>query len=214
MHYLIGPVPFGTIKQSIVQACKAIEWDVRPLFATPAPRNIDGIMYKVQSVVSPPKQVIPLQDGEAVITRCDQTSSKLSSHVPVVGSNASVQLVRQPVNKGGMDWLYVEDPWAAWQAGSSKSSDTGSVSTRGTVEQQVVDAVLARLPKELVEADHNMESTDRVAMLEAQVASIQEKQQEMQQAMVDNANTQTAQVMQLQSQFQAQHGQLIGSCSG
>lgn len=56
MHYLIGPVPYGTIKQSIVQACKAIEWDVRPLFATPAPRNVDGIMYKVQSVVSPPKQ--------------------------------------------------------------------------------------------------------------------------------------------------------------
>lgn len=76
-----------------------------------------------------------------------------------------------------MDWLCVEDPWAAWQAGSTKGSETGSVSTRGTVEQQVVDAVLARLPRELVEADHSMEGNDRVAILEAQVASIQEKQQ-------------------------------------
>lgn len=208
MHYLIGPVPYGTVKQSIVQACKAISWEIRPLFATPAPRNVDGIMYKVQSVVAPPKQVIPLQDGEAVITRCDQSSAKISPHVPVVGSVASVQLVQQPGPKANIDGIWVNDPWAQWQPGPSRASDTSSTCTRGSVEQQVVEAVLARLPRELVEADQTMEDAGRVAALEAKVALIQEKQSEMHQVITDQANTQTGQVMQLQSQFQAQHVQL------
>ena len=207
MHYLIGPVPYGTVKQSVVQACKAIEWEVRPLHAIPAPRSVEGIMYKVQSVVGPPKQFITLQDGEAVITRCDQTNAKFPSHVPVVGSSASVQLVQQPINRGPQDVLQINDPWASWKSSPIKS-DTSSSSTRVSVEQQVVDAVLARLPREVVEADQNMDGGDRVASLEAQVATLKEKQAEMQQTIVDHANTQTAQVMQLQSQFQAQHCQL------
>ncbi len=208
MHYLIGPVPYGTVKQSIVHACKAIEWEVRPLYAMPAPRSVEGIMYKVQSVVSPPKQVIPLQEGEAVITRCDQANAKVSSHVPIVGSSASVHFVHQPVQKAAHDVLQVNDPWATWKAKTSAGSDASSISTQVTVEQQVVDAVLARLPREVVEADQNMEGSDRVAELEAKVATLTEKQSELHQIVADHANTQTAQVMQLQSQFQAQHGQL------
>ena len=206
MHFLIGPVPYGTVKQSIVQACKAIEWEVRPLFATPAPRTVEGIMYKVQAVVAPPKQVIPLQDGEAVITRCDHSNARVTTHVPVVGSLASVQLVHQPA-KMTQDMLQVNDPWAAWNS-QSKSSDAGSSSTRVSVEQQVVEAVLARLPREVIDVDQNMEGMDRVAVLEAQVAAINEKQAEMHQNFLDHANTQAAQVSQLQNQFQAQHSQL------
>ena len=206
MHYLVGPVPYGTVKQSIVQACKAIEWEVRPLFATPAPRTVEGIMYKVQSVVAPPRQVIPLQEGEAVITRCDHSNAKVTSHVPVVGSSASVQLVHQPA-KATQDMLQVNDPWAAWNA-QSKGSDAGSSSTRVSVEQQVVEAVLARLPREVIDIDQNMDGSDRVAALEAQVASINEKQAELHQNFLDHANTQAAQVSQLQNQFQAQHCQL------
>lgn len=206
MHYLIGPVPYGTIKQSVVQACKAIDWEIRPLFAVPAPRSVEGIMYKVQSVVCPPKQVISLQDGDAVITRCDQANAKVTSHVPVVGSSASVQLVHQPVQKSKPDSIWLNDPWASWSRPGS--SDVSAASTRESVEQKVVDAVLARLPRDMTEGDQNMEGSDRVAALEAQVASLHEQQVELKQSLADHANTQTAQVVQLQSQFQAQHGQL------
>ena len=64
--YLVGPLPFGIVRQSLVEALRELGWSARPLHALPAARNVTGVMWKVQSTSVPPKSVLALKDGEAV----------------------------------------------------------------------------------------------------------------------------------------------------
>lgn len=70
-RYLMGPLPYGTLKQSVAELCKQIGWPCRPVQPAPAARSVDGIMWKIQSTSPPPQHHIQLDFGDVVITRID-----------------------------------------------------------------------------------------------------------------------------------------------
>ncbi len=56
--YLVGPVPWGTLKASLTSAFKEFGWECRPLNAIPAGKEVRGVMWKVQAVTPPPEKCV------------------------------------------------------------------------------------------------------------------------------------------------------------
>ena len=208
--YLMGPLPYGTIKQSVGDLCKQMDWPCRPLQPAPAARAVDGIMWKIQATSPPPKHHLQLTSGDVVITRIDTPKVDPQQGPAAIGSSTTLKLCSHSDNPM-VDPLKVNDPWAK-HAGSRGSEGTHAtaVTTVATaaLEQQVVAQVLAKLPQPSMDTDIPDQHHDRITALEAQVQQLAEHQQGIQQSIQDQGLAQQAQFSQLQHQFQAQHTQL------
>lgn len=212
--YLIGPVPWGTIKQSLNEAFRAMGWEARAVQAVPAGRAVEGVLWRVQSTQAPPEKIIKLDSGDAVITRVDIPTPQKTGGKVILGSAASKNFVHksqgEDQKKGtAVDGIFVNDPWAKYQSTTpAEMPKTSCVPAQWAgLEQKVVDQVLARLPKESMEID-NDDQAARVDALEAQVKKLHDQQQQLHAAVQENHHTHQAQFGQLQSQFQAQHHRL------
>ena len=209
-RYLMGPLPYGTLKQSVIELCQQMDWPCRPLQPAPAARSVEGIMWKIQATSPPPKHHIQLQSGDVVITRVDTPKEDVNYGPAAIASSTTLKLCSH-IDSQGVDPLQVNDPWAkhggprileVQAPGSSASMSTAAF------EQQVVDNVLAKLPQNAMETDISERHHDRLTVLEAQVQQLTEQQTHIHAAVQDQGLAQQAQLTQLQHQFQAQHSQL------
>lgn len=75
-------------------------------------------------------------------------------------------------------------------------------------EQQVVNQVLAQLPKPPMDTDIPEQHNDRLTALESQVQLLTDQQASIHQSVQEQGLAQQAQLSQLQHQFQAQHVKL------
>ena len=185
-----------------------MKWAARPLQASPAGREFCGVNWKVHATCPPPQNVLHLASGEAVITRVDIPISHPVSNVkPAFGSAATVNLATkvEQVPKGDPTQL-LHDPWAGYKPINPSSTVVAS-DALAVLEKKVTSNVMAQLPKDNMELDGDM-NTARVDQLEFQVQALHDQQVKLQGLINDNATTQQAQIVQLQSQFQAQHSQL------
>lgn len=167
-------------------------------------------MWKVQATSQPPKTVIQLQEGDAVIARFTQAPSESAQPCPVIGAQDTVKICSAPSvgSKGTDPWIH-NDPWGSYQpsvASTGQSSGAGDI-VMG-LEQRVVDAVLAKLPREDMETDQPAAVEGRMVELEQQVQWLAEQQSKLHASFQEQGAVQQAQVSQLQAQFQAQHSQL------
>ena len=207
--FLVGPLPFGALRQSLVDAFRDMGWAARPLHALPAARNVPGVMWKVQATSSPPKSVIPLQDGEAVIARFTQMPSEVEQPRPVIGSQSTVKICStlSGDKKGADPWLQ-QDPWGSYQPVSTSSGKVNAGDMVAGLEKRVVDAVMAKLPRDDMETDEPSGSDTRISALEQQMCWLADQQSKLHTSFQEQGVVQQAQVSQLQAQFQAQHSQL------
>ena len=205
--YLIGPLPFGIVRQSLVEALRDLGWAARPLHAVPAARDVSGVMWKVQSTSAPPKAVLSLKDGEAVITRYDQIQEAPKITRPVIGSSATVSMCKQVagIDKSAVDPFQICDPWAKAVPVDVAKDSNGVADVVASIEQRVKDAVISQMPQQLHSGG---DFSARVEALEQQVSQITMNQQSLHQTFQDQSVAQQAQLTDLQVQFQAQHGQL------
>lgn len=187
-----------------------MSWAARPLHATPAARNVSGVMWKVQSTTCPPQAVLSLAGGEAVITRYDQAAVQEKQLRPVIGSSATVSMCKQP-NSGDQppsDPFQSCDPWAKYKPTDMQVEPAGVNEVVTTMEQRVLDAVMDRIPKPSQTGSDSSEFAARVEALEQQVFQINNQQQSLHQSFQDQSVAHQAQLTDLQVQFQVQHGQL------
>ena len=205
--YLIGPLPFGIVRQSLVEALRDLGWAARPLHAMPAARDVSGVMWKVQSTSAPPKAVLSLQDGEAVITRYDQVQVAPKIARPVIGSSATVSMCKQAagIDKSAVDPFQICDPWAKAVLVDGTKDSKGVSDVVASMEQRVKDAVISQLP---LQVNSGGDFDARVEALEQKVSQIMQHQQCLHQTFQEQSVAQQAQLTDLQVQFQAQHGQL------
>ena len=94
--YLVGPVPYGTLRASIAGALSSVGWKVRPLQTAATSRNVEGIMWRVQAVEDPPCNIIQLQHGEVLVTKLEDPQVSTMASVQVVGSDRTSSCV-QPI---------------------------------------------------------------------------------------------------------------------
>ena len=215
LKFTIGPVPYGTDRRSLSKALKAFGWDVEPIQPTGAVDGGRGNVWLVHSTEQPATNIINLGHGDMVIATVDAKHGvkdeqmkpvAAPSTLTLCGSAAQAPLVKDP-------WT-VRDPWQSYQPTSvdgtwMKSVPEPSESLK-QLESKIEQAVLSKLPAHQALPMEQDDVPDRVDVLEKQVQSLMQKQQQMETTMQEQHIHQSAQLTQLQGQINAQGQQVTG----
>lgn len=163
-------------------------------------------MWKVQAVSPPPRNVLHLQGGDAVITRWDPPQPQVQdASFPVIGSSQSKQLVTKQGGGKGPDMLQLNDFWASYGS-VPRQAPVPAADVLANLEQKVVTQVMSKMVKPMeCDDDH---TNQRVQDLEAKVNALHDQQSRLQLTVNEHATNHQAQLSQMQSQFQAQHHRL------
>ena len=191
--FLVGPVPFGTLKQSVSEALQTIGWVARVVSPVAAAHHVQGVMWKVQAVDMPAKTVLQLAHGEVVITCMEDLTEQQPVRANVVGADRTVQLCSA---KDAVDQLQIHDPWANSARNIPKQTDgfkVGNCDPIEQIEKRVVDAVMAKLPRDSMEVDSTSlpaEVDHRIAELESKVNMLHDGHQRLHHAVQEQTAAQ------------------------
>ena len=206
-NYIMGPMPFGTLRSSIMQIVEMLNWAARPMQPITAASHIQGVMWRLQAVDPPPRHIVQTDHGEVLISRVDEPSQTSTSRACVVGARHTLSLISAQGDKG-IDVLQICDPWeqavnrgvATGPKTVCKASDPVEV-----LEKKVADAVIARLPSAVpameVDGQHD-ELASKVAVLEQQVQELHSNQTKMHSMVSEQSQAQSSQIASLQAQSQ------------
>ena len=222
LFFLLGPVPFGTLKDSIAELCASINWTARPVQPVASARHFEGIMWKVQALESPSQHVILASHGEVLITRMAEQQVQLAETPKVVGSEHTVQLCSSS-GRPEVDPIFVQDPWAnakKSQSGVDSIAKIHAADPLEVLQQKVVESVLQQLPKGSkdkmeVDGDEGAGVNEmRIQALEQKVSELHDGQCQLHSMICEQGRAHGSQIQQLQntaaetshqvSQFQVQ----------
>ena len=194
-QYRVGPLPFGTTRQSLQQAIKTWGWSGRP--GQPQGQTADhtGVVWSVLATSIPTHWVYTMEHGDVLITRHEggKSQEQVSKSGPIVASDRTLKHLSSSSSEGmkqsqpvpsSVDPVFDNDPWAKWQApkmpqGAKCLSANQIASIEASVEKKVREAIQAN------STDDTMEPAvdSRVSQLETQVSTMQESIEKMQQNM-------------------------------
>lgn len=203
--YVCGPFPFGTLRGSVSAALAEGGWVARVFQPVAAKSHVQGLMYKVHAVTEPPARVFPMAHGDVVIAKEEEEEVMLPDRPKMVTTQATESYVAKD---GEVDHVHVNDPWAkAAQKLPKTSPFTAAIGNpMEDMEQKVVAAVLAKLPKPTMEVD--CDEGSRVALLEHQVAELQSHAKVLGNQVQQHAQEQAAQLAEVRVQVQQQGAHL------
>ena len=201
LDFLVGPVAFGTLKTSIASMLASIDWLARPVQPVSAASHINGVMWRVQSVSPPPRNVVATDQGDIVITSLTESVTAPRQGPTVVAAPKTLELCTETSAAKKIDPLQVYDPWEI-NSCSKFGKGGGTNCPADFLEQKVVDAVLARLPKQQMDVDSTHESqamADKVQTLEMQVRELHDGQSHLHQMVVEQGRSNAQQFNQLEA---------------
>ena len=190
--WIIGPVPYGTTRKSLIKLFEAWQWQAKPL--QPAGKAADGtgLKWHVQASEAPENFVYTLSHGDVLIVKENPEVVRPATMHRV---EASEHTMKRASGQQPLHW----DPWleAAQQLQSSapKNSQLSSAQI-ATLENNIEAKLIQKFRPS--DADASMEPSvePRVAKLEQQIQQLQVQQSE-------NANA-TKQLSGKVDQFAAQ----------
>lgn len=218
--FMIGPVPFGTVKESITAMCASIGWTARAVQPMAGARHLEGLMWKVQALEAPKQLVIRATHGEVLITKMEDNQVPFVEPPKVVGSEQTVQLCSSS-SRSNVDQIFVQDPWAAARKMTPAGDQMAKIQVSdplAALERKVVESVLQQLPKHPkemeIEDDHMTGDESRIQDLEKKVAELHDGQCQLHNMICEQGRSHGSQIQQLQnttaetahqvSQFQVQ----------
>ena len=199
VQFTCGPWPFGSDRKSIARMLKAHGWEARPL--QPSQNVPGGMMWTIQAVVDPPTNVLPLQHGQVVISRCDVKDVPSQPSSAVVGQAKTVELCSTA--NASDPWL-VQDPWSKGSAPVSSPAVAPVVlqDVEQRIAEQIEQKLLARLPAtERMEVD---DQDQRLQLLESQIQQLSDRQTGLETTVNEHHQQNTVQVQSLQHQMKMQ----------
>ena len=212
--YLIGPMPFGTLKSSVTQIIDMLSWAARPVHPVAAASHIEGVMWKLQAVDPPPQAFVLTDHGELLITRIDEPIHPKQQTSSLLGASHTVSLVTTPVS-GAIDPLQIHDPWEQ-KITNGHIPVTNPIHASDPVdilEKKVTDTVLAKLAASSMEVDSEPSSSAKVATLEQKVQELQASQSKLHSMVCEQSNRQQAQIGALQIQSDRLEASVVESVS-
>ncbi len=238
LFFLLGPVPFGTLKQSVCDAVASIGWQARPVQPVPTVSQVEGVLWKVQSVEPPPQNIIMGVHGEMVITSLEDPHVQVQKTPSVVGANRTLQMCAAGKSNSEVDPLQLNDPWSAYvKSNPAPMPKLAAQDPVEALEKKVLEAVMQRLPKDNMEVDSDSRGCDetRIQTLEAKLQNLHENQTQLHQMVVSQGEShgqyieklsqqqhrleqavgeQSSQLTHFQGQFRAQLEQQQGQLDG
>ena len=216
--YKLGPLPFGTTRQSLLKLFKCWEWQARPGQPVGQSKDHCGIFWTVQSAHRPSHWVFTMEHGDVLISLVPQTREQPKSHNGLIVASKKTIDAMKPHTKPIPDeinkpdpWLH-DDPWAPRQSAQSRAI---SVSQIAAIETSVQRKVLETLQSSRSQDDDTeMKDTNdqRVQMLETQVQKLTDNMASLSSSMnsfhsqQQHVNTQLGtQIGNIKSQVEKQH---------
>ena len=202
--FLIGPMPYGTVKSSIVAAVEGIGWKARPIQPTATTVGAEGVMWKIQSVQPPPKSIISTSWGDIVVTRLADQQIHTKPPMNVVGATRTVQLCSTGASdKKIADPLQQHDPWANFRPTQGPSAERGSLPDPvDALEKRIVSRVMAKLPESSMEIDTEAAgaSQSKLQELEKHIEELRAGHCQLHQIVSEQGQSQGRQIQQLAAQ--------------
>ena len=205
--YKVGPLPFGTTKQGMMDLMKEWKWPARPVQPTGQSQDNTGVFWQVHATAMPSHWIYQLAHGDVLIsrdTRSRETPSQ--SKLPVVAASRRTlnSLRASPAASGEDPWLH-NDPWSGARE-RSKASAAMSQQQIQTMEEKVEKKVLKALNEKTVDQSMQVDGNSRIDDLESRVSSLAANLnmfQQQQQQQQHNQSLQT-QIAGVHAQVEAQ----------
>ena len=201
-QFVLGPVPYGTLKSSISQMIESIKWQARAVQPVPAAAHVQGIMWKIQAICPPSQSLIHTANGDVLISKLiDEPATR--PHLPnIIAAKSTVSLCTETASGAVIDPLQLADPWAAAVRNGQSVPIKNPPRSEDPVEvlqKRVFDAVMAKMPQGM-EIDGEAKGSDsgRCDTLEQKVHELANGQRQLHNMLLDQNQRHDAQVSQLQ----------------
>ena len=112
VKYRVGPMPFGSTKQSLVHVFSKWQWKARPLAPQGQTRDRAGVMWIVQAAEPPSHWVFQLSHGDVLISPEDKSTPVQQPPQAVLASSKTIQALQANVVPNAN-----EDPWIHYDPG-------------------------------------------------------------------------------------------------
>lgn len=98
--YTIGPLPYGTTKQSLAKIFKSWDWPSRPIGPQGQAKDRSGVNWQVQASAPPSHWIFQLAHGDVMITP-DASNAEKPGPVPasVLASENTIRSLKSTVNQ-------------------------------------------------------------------------------------------------------------------
>ena len=203
MTFLVGPMPYGTLRSSLTKTLGDFGWTVRPLQPVSTGTQVQGLMFRVQAIAEPPKKVLRMSHEDVVVTRETEVAQVAPALPSVVASHNTVS---KASSDQMVDELQIHDPWAKPGPRTQKLAPQ-TVHLHNPLEdmeQRVVSAVLAQLPRASMDVDSEGTHDPRVDHLEKEMHELKQHAQCLQESMSQHAADHNKQLHEVRDQMQQQ----------
>ena len=200
--YLLGPVPFGTLKSSITTVLESIGWQARAVHAIPAAAHVHGVMWKIQAIEHPSRTLISTAQGDLLVTKLDEPQAVSAPATNVIAAAPTLHLCTS-ARSSSVDPLQEADPWAVSArllGPPQKPMQLQATDQIEKLQQQVIDAVMAKIPKEMEVDSGNLAADSRLTVLEKQVQELHVGQASLAAVVSEQGATHQCQMAQLHQQ--------------
>ena len=156
--YRVGPMPFGSTKQSLVHVFSKWGWKARPIAPQGQAKDRSGVMWVVQAAEPPSHWVFQLSHGDVLISPEEKGVPMQQQPQAVLASSRTIQALQASATPNANEdpWIHY-DPWARPNPREMPTSQVASLETR--LEQSILS--------KMKQSDAMMPDTDaKVAELE------------------------------------------------
>jgi hypothetical protein len=166
--FKVGPMPFGTTKQSLVHVFQKWNWCARPIGPTGQASDRSGIMWSVQAATQPTHWVFQMAHGDVLVSPEDKEQVQPVSKPTVLASSKTIHSLQlKPKETTKEDpWLH-NDPWRSPAGPSTRELSVGQVAS---IQANVEKVVLAKLRDD--DDSMNGESDIRITALEQKLEQL------------------------------------------
>lgn len=191
----MGPLPWGSAKQSIMTVVKKWGWLARPIGPVGQSADRTGVMWELQSSIAPTHcRVWTLSHGDVLITEQVAHSQIVNQSPTILASTKTLNCLKQGVKEDHSKpdpWLH-HDPW-------TKTAKEISSAQLSALESKLEQRLMPKLKQEDVQMSEVADA--KVQNLEQQVVTMKQTIETMSQA-------QASHVQNVQSQLDS-HVQCI-----
>ena len=202
--FRVGPLPYGSTKQSIVNAFQKWGWQARPITPCGQSQDQSGVMWYVQASEPPAYWIFQMQHGDVLVTPETSAGSVAANHPGgIIASSKTIQCLRVPKGANQSKQESQEDPWKhydPWQS-SAKEVSVGQVLSLQNQLEATIDKKIADMGNARMEDD----SSDRINQLEQQMQQMSASVQSFQQQQVQHTQNLYGQVQTLDKRLNDQH---------
>eukprot|EP00435_Cladocopium_sp_Y103_P063073 s181_g24.t1 len=213
MSYKVGPLPWGTTRNSLQKVFGLWQWPARP--GQPQGQAGDGVFWSAQATQHPSHWVFTMDHGDVLISHNDTIKdAKTTKDSSIIASAKTLRHMTAPVKKSdgpSIDPWLTDDPWAPKPSKPVAPAVTASqlAQIQSNIEQNLRDSLPAIAPSE--DAIMHGPQASRVDALEEQVKQLTNSVGHLNGSFntINNQQHQLgAQVQKMQKQMDSQHASL------